>query len=69
MWHLADSSAVERYADMVFGLYASTDARAVGQMLFQTLAARRFLGQDWDLLWQIGIGRIGVINQVQIGVE
>jgi hypothetical protein len=66
MWHLADSADAERTCDMIFGLYASTDMRAVGRMQFQTLAARRFPGVDFDLLWQIGIGRIGVINSVDL---
>lgn len=56
----ADSSEVERGADMLFGLYASDDQRAANSMSLQALAVRRAELRSYDLHWQVHLGLVGV---------
>lgn len=66
MDHLAESSEVERTADMVFSLYQSQEAFKNDMALFQILAGRRFAIKWWDLFWSIGIGVGRVRNEVPV---
>lgn len=56
----ADSSEVERGADMLFGLYASEDQKAANSMSLQALAVRRAQLRSYDLHWQPHMGIVGV---------
>lgn len=51
MWHLAESSEVERAVDFAFGLYQGEAYREVNQTTFQMLAARRVDLKHWILRW------------------
>jgi hypothetical protein len=66
MHHMAESAEVERTADMVFALYQSADERAVQQVKFQMLAARRVDLRNWQLNWQLGNGNISVRQQIDL---
>lgn len=63
----ADSSEVERGADMLFGLYASDDQRAAHSMSLQALAVRRAELRSYDLHWQIHMGIVGVQHTMEDG--
>jgi len=51
MWHLAESSEVERVVDFAFGLYQGEAYREVNQTTLQMLAARRVDLKHWILRW------------------
>lgn len=51
MWHMADSSDVERIGDWVFGLYGSEDDVMCNVMKWFTLAARRRALRHFELEW------------------
>ncbi len=64
MYMLAEGSEVERTADWVFGLYASSDEKRAQMIKWQTLATRRG-GENKN--WRIGAWR-PYVNQVD-GLE
>lgn len=66
MSDMADSSEVERSADFAFGLWASEDQRAVNRMEFQGLAARRTVLRSFDLNWNIEIGLVHALNEIEL---
>jgi len=66
MWHLAESSEVERAADWVFGLYQSRDERAALAMKFQTLASRRADLKHFLLTWRIWQGVVTVRQEIDL---
>jgi replicative DNA helicase len=66
MHHLAESSEVERTADWVFSLYRSKDEVATNMAKFQTLAARREDPRHFQMNWNVGVGLIGVRNQIEL---
>lgn len=61
---MADSAEVERTGDWVFGLYASRDLAALGQMQIQGLKARRQTNRTWDLSWAPQVGLVSVTRVV-----
>ena len=63
----AEGSEVERTADWACAMYQSDDARKVGRLLFQILAARRRPINQWDLQWQVELGLINVLNETALG--
>lgn len=60
MSHMADSSEVERAADMLFGLYASEEQKQHNGMELQALAVRRVQPVSYDLHWRIHMGFVNV---------
>lgn len=60
MTSMADSSEVERAADLLFGLYASEEQRAHNSLQLQALAVRRVEPVSFDLHWHIHQGLVGV---------
>lgn len=66
MYHLADSSEVERTADWVFGLYAGRDDKAVRRAKFQVLAARRAELRNWEMRWDVDLGDFQTRNEFVI---
>jgi replicative DNA helicase len=66
MTDMADSAEVERSVDFAFGLYASEDEREVNRMELQGLAARRVILRSFDLTWNIEIGVVSAINDVDM---
>jgi hypothetical protein len=67
LWHLAESSEVEKTADWVFALYQSQDQRKARLALLQTLAARREDLKHFLLQWEINTGTVIVRNEVELG--
>ncbi len=67
MTEFAEGSEVERSADWGCTMYQSDDARKVGRLLFQILAARRRPINQWDLQWQVELGLINVISETTLG--
>jgi hypothetical protein len=63
MYHLADSSEVERTADWVFGLYASRADKASKRAKFQVLAARRASNKQWNMRWDVDLGDFGARDE------
>lgn len=63
MYHLAESSEVERTADWVFGLYASRDDQNAERLKFQTLASRRAPIKHWNLDWAVSSGSVVVRDE------
>lgn len=66
MYDFADGSEVERTADWAFALWANDTMRQTMQMRWQTMAARRVPSRDFDMLWNITMGMIGVRNEVEV---
>lgn len=66
MYHMADSTDVERICDWAFGLYASEMAREMGRMQWQTLASRRGPVQNFDLVWAPERGVVNVAYEVDL---
>lgn len=66
MWHLADSSEVERASDFVFGLYQSNDERAARAAKFQMLASRRTDLKHWLLTWNVNLGAVSVRTEIDL---
>lgn len=64
MYHLAESSEVERTADWVFGLWQSEGLRAASSAYLQTLAARREDLLNWQLIWVPHLGRVAAVGQI-----
>lgn len=66
MYHLAESSEVERTADWVFGLWQGQALRSAGRAYLLSLAARREDLVDWEMVWRPHIGNVGVRAVVNI---
>lgn len=64
MYHLAESSEVERTADLVLGLYQSDLERIAGQAKLQILAARRESLKNWAITWRGGVGYSEVLREI-----
>jgi len=69
MYFMADSAEIERTADMVFGIYASRDDKAVRRAKLQVLAARRFDPRNWDCRWNVDLGIYSAINEFTISAS
>jgi replicative DNA helicase len=63
MWHMADSSGVERECDWLFALHASEAQKLSERMSFDTIAARRAETRNFELKWRIDVGRISCIGE------
>lgn len=61
---LADGSAVEKYADFVFAVHQSKDARTLQEAELQQLKGRRMDIQDWHMWWRLGLGDIRVQHAI-----
>lgn len=66
MYHLAESSEVERTADLVFGLWAGDGLKAAGLAYLQMLASRHHALVNWELIWRPWIGQIAVRGQIDL---
>lgn len=66
MYHLAESSEVERTADWVFGLWQGPSLREAGRAYLQMLAARREDLVDWEMVWRPHFGQVAVRSQVDL---
>lgn len=66
MYHLAESSEVERTADWVFGLYQDSEEMKAQEAKFQVLAARREALKVWVLAWRIGMGMAKVLGEMEV---
>jgi replicative DNA helicase len=61
--HAAESSAVEKNADLMLALHASDDERMHEEATLDVVAVRRIAeGGRWKLNWNIDVGRVGVIS-------
>src|SRR5690606_18761438 len=63
MYHLAESSEVERTADWVFGIHRSRVEVESLRAKFQTLAARREANRHFMLGWSIDTGYVNVRHE------
>jgi replicative DNA helicase len=65
MYHMSESSEVERTADWVCSLFRSTDSFISNGALLQILAARREEIKNWELFWDVDGGSLGVAREVK----
>jgi len=66
MYMLAEASEVERTADIVLGLYQSSEMRVAQQALLQVLKARREDTNAWDLVWRPAQGMVQALGEVSL---
>jgi replicative DNA helicase len=69
MYHMAESSEVERTADWVFGLYQGTAMRDGLRAYIQILAARRADLLNWEAIWAPYVGRFEIRTTVTLGQQ
>lgn len=67
MYHLAESSEVERTADFVLALWQSEGLKAAGRAYLQMLAARRVELVNWELIWRPWAGQVAVRGRIELG--
>jgi hypothetical protein len=65
MYHMSESSEVERTADWVCSLFRPTDAFVSNGALLQILAARREEIKNWELHWDVDGGYLSVAREVK----
>ena len=66
MYHLAESSEIERTCDFVLGLWQSEGLRQAGTAYLQMLAARRVPLINWELIWAPWSGTVAVRSQIDL---
>lgn len=64
MYHMAESAEIERTADWVFGMYASSDDRTAMRLRWQTLASRRSSPKNWEMTWALNLPLVKVRSEL-----
>jgi replicative DNA helicase len=60
----ADSVEVERTVDHAMAIYQSRDDMIAGRAKLQMLADRRKLPKDWELIWNIHMGQVRFVRDL-----
>jgi hypothetical protein len=66
LWHLAESSEVERGASWIFGLTRSETEVAAGMATLQTIASRRMDLKHWRCAWEPWYGTQKALGEVTL---